>query len=119
MSCTLSTPTGTFDTSKTDRICSSTRNSQEDGYFDRWAESHSRGHRILTSIQHHLKEIPKWYEGWSNPVNVEDCLQWSLESAFGLSYKEKEFLNRIVATSYHSYEIKNLSASRSSKITAG
>ncbi|KAH5054936.1 hypothetical protein HBI38_104280 [Parastagonospora nodorum] len=108
MSCTVSTPTGTFDTSKTDRICSSTRNAQEDGYFDRWTESHSRGHRILKSIQHHLNNFQSWDEGWNDPVNVEDCLQWSLESAFDLSFKEKEFLDRIVATSYHSYEIKKL-----------
>lgn len=108
MSYASSAATGTFDASRRDEVGSVKRSAQEDGRFDRPTESPSRGHRILKSIQNHLNELTKWDEGWADPINVEDCLQWSLESAFDLSHEEKDFLNGIVATSYHCYEIKKL-----------
>lgn len=89
--------------------CRSTKDSQEECTLSHRSGSPPKQLSTLESIRYHLGQLDLWCEGWTEPVNVEDCVQWSLENASGMSQAELNFLDCIIGNnSDHTYQIKAL-----------
>lgn len=68
----------------------------------------SKKHHILKAIELATSELRLWADGWEVPVDVEDCLIWTLNYSCQISQAELDFLERVTADYQISSRIKSL-----------